>query len=238
MAVLELNALSTALSGSFSATVFFPDQPAMKDQKYPALYFLHDIGGNHTDLRTVKNLEALVNELGLFVISPSVMHSFGMDLPWGGKYSDFVSRELPGICRHLFPLDAEKQFVGGCGGGAYGAYWNAANHADAFSKCMLVNGRYDVAALCEAAAGGAEIPHLTVPNLQAVFGDLKAVRKSGYDVLCPENPAAKEVFFGCGEDFAAAGDSAAFAKQLKTPVYMGANEEAVFDAGLRWLCKG
>lgn len=238
MAVLELNALSTALSGSFSATVVFPDQPAMADRAYPALYFLHDIGGNDTDIRTVKNLEALVNELGLFVICPSVMHSFGMDLPWGGKYSDFVSRELPGICRHLFPLDKVRQFAGGRGGGAYGAYWNAANHPGAFSKCMLVNGRYDVAAMCEAAADGAAVPHLTAPNLEAVFGDLRAVRGGRYDVLCPENPPAKDVFFGCGEDFEAAQDSMAFAQRLKTAVYMGAREEDVFDAGLRWLCKG
>lgn len=238
MAVLELNALSTSLSGSFSATVIFPDEPAMQDQTHPALYFIHDIGGNDTDIRTVKNLEAQVNELGIFVICPSVMHSFGMDLPWGGKYGTFLSQELPGICRHMFPLDKSRQFIGGCGGGAYGAYWNAANHSDAFAKCMLVNGRYDVASLCEAAVNGAEIPRLTVPNLEAVFGDLKAVRNSKFDVLYPGNPTAKDVFFGCEENFGALQDSVAFAKQLKTAVYTGVTEEDLFDAGLRWLCKG
>lgn len=235
MAVLELNALSTALSGSFSATVIFPDQPAMADQKYPALYFLHEIGGNDTDIRTVKNLEALTNELGLFIICPSVMHSFGLDLPWGGKYSKFVSQELPGICRHLFPL-SEKQFIGGCGSGAYGAYRNALNHTDAFQKCMLVNGRYDVAALCEAAAGGAKIPHLTVPNLEAVFGDLHTVRGGEHDILCPQDAIVKDVFVGCEENFEAAKDSADLAKRLKTSVHMGKNVEAIFDAGLRRLC--
>lgn len=237
MAVLELNALSTALSGSFSATVIFPDQPAMQNQTHPALYFLHDMGGNDTDIRTIKNLEALANKLGLFVICPSVMHSFGLDLPLGGKYGDFVSRELPGICRHMFPLDEHRQFVGGSGSGAYGAYWHAANHPYIFSKCMLINGRYDVAALCEAAANGAKIPRLTVPNLQAVFGDLKGVRGGIHDVLCPQNPVANDVFFGCTENFEAAGDSAAFAKQLKTSLCMGETEEAIFEAGLHWLCK-
>ncbi len=238
MAVLELNALSTTLSGSFSATVVFPDQPAPEDRAYPALYFLHDIGGNDTDIRTVKNLEALVNELGLFVVCPAVMHSFGMDLPWGGKYGDFVTRELPGICRHLFPLDAERQFVGGRGGGAYGAYWNAARHPAAFAKCMLVNARLDAASLCEAAADGADTPHLTVPNLEAVFGDLRAVRGSGYDLLCPESPAPKAVFLGCEEAFDGAEESMALARRLKAAVCTGAGEEALFEAGLRWLCNG
>ena len=121
MAVLELNALSTALAGSFSATVIFPDGTGIaQDRLYPALYFLHDIGGNDTDIRTIKNLQDLSNELGLFIISPSLMHSFGIDLRWGGKYGDFVCRELPGICRHMFPLDESRQYAGGTGGGAYG----------------------------------------------------------------------------------------------------------------------
>lgn len=236
MAVLELNALSTALSGSFSATVYFPDHARMQDRLYPALYFLHDIGGDDTDLRTLHNLDALVNELGLFVVCPSLMHSFGMDLTWGGKYGDFVRRELPGICRHMFPLDESRQYLGGMGAGAYGAFWNAASACDAFSKCLMVNGHYDVASLCEDAAKGAQIPNLTVPNLEAVFGDLNAVRGSGLDIMRPGAPTPKAMFFGCEESFPGLPVSLNFAKQCNTSVRMGANLEEVFDAGLRWLC--
>lgn len=236
MAVLELNALSTALAGSFSATVIIPDNAAVADGKlYPSLYFLHDIGGNHTDIRTIKNLESLANALSLFIIAPSVMHSFGMDLPWGGKYGDFVCRELPGICRHMFPLDESRQYIGGHNGGAYGAVWHAANHPEAFSKCFVFNGRYDVAGMCEAVSAGAKVPCLTKANLEAVFGDLAKVRGSSLDVLCPDNPAPKAIFFGCTEDFEAVGDSVSFAKQLKTAVHICRTEEAVFDAALRWL---
>lgn len=239
MAVLELNALSTALAGSFSATVLFPDDGGMaRDRLYPALYFLHDIGGNDTDIRTVKNLQALSNELGLFIVAPALMHSFGMDLRWGGKYGDFVCRELPGICRHMFPLDESRQYVGGTGGGAYGAVWHAANHPDVFPACFTVNGRYDAASMCEAAAGGAAIPRLRVPNLEAVFGSLDGVRGSKLDVLCPENPAPRGIYIGCTEDFAALDDSAVLARQLKTAVHVGKTEEAVFAAGLRFLCEG
>lgn len=238
MAVLELNALSTALFGSFSATVIFPDCLEMEGEKqYPALYFLHDIGGNDTDIRTVKNLEALAKELGIFVIAPGVMHSFGMDLHWGGKYGDFVSRELPGICRHMFPLDAGRQFIGGAGGGAYGAVWHAANHPEVFGACMTVNGRFDAAALCEAAARGEKIPNLTKANLEAVFGPAEAVRGGPLDILAPNAPAPKAVFFGCTEDFEAAEDSFSFARKLKTAVHVCRTEEALFAAGLRALCE-
>lgn len=238
MAVLELNALSTALAGSFSATVIFPDNAGIAaDAAYPALYFLHDIGGNDTDIRTVKNLQALSNELGIFIIAPSVMHSFGMDLPWGGKYGDFVCRELPGICRHMFPLDQTRQYIGGFNGGAYGAVWHAANHPEVFSGCFVLNGRYDVAGMCEAAAAGVKVPNLTIANLEAVFGDLTAVRGSSKDVLCADTPKPDAIFFGCTEDFEAIGDSVSFAKQLKTTVHIARTEEAVFDAALRWLTR-
>lgn len=238
MAVLELNALSTALAGSFSATVFFPDGTGIaQDRLYSALYFLHDIGGNDTDIRTIKNLQDLSNELGLFIVAPSLMHSFGMDLQWGGKYGDFVCRELPGICRHIFPLDESRQYAGGTGGGAYGAVWHAANHPDIFSKCFAINGRYDAAAMCEAAAAGAQIPRLSIPNLEAVFGSLDSVRGSGLDILHPGNPAPKAIFLGCTEDFDAVDASASFARQLKTAVHVGKTEEAVFAAGLRFLCE-
>lgn len=238
MAILELNGLSTALAGSFSATVIFPDCENMtQDKCYPALYFLHDIGGNDTDIRTVKNLQKLSNDLGLFVIAPSVMHSFGMDLPWGGKYGRFVWEELPGICRHLFPLDADRQYVGGTGGGAYGAVWNAANHPEAFRKCFVCNSHLDAAALCEAAASGAALPRLTRANLEAVFGELNAVRGSSMDLFAPDTPRPQALFLGCTEDFDAAVPGEKYAKQLKIPVHVGKTEEAIFEAGLRWLCQ-
>lgn len=239
MAVLELNGLSTALAGSFSATVIFPDcQHISEGTFYPALYHLHDIGGNDTDIRTIKNLQALSNRLGIFVVAPSVMHSFGMDLPWGGKYGRFVCEELPGICRHLFPLDEKRQYIGGTGGGAYGAVWHAANHPGAFSKCFVWNGHYDAAALCEAAASGTPISRLTAANLKAVFGDLKAVRGGKMDILAPNASKPQAIYIGCTEDDPDAAPGEALAKRLKVPFHMGKTEEAIFEAGLIWLCQG
>ena len=234
MAVLNLNALSVALSGSFSATVILPDQPLLEEKKYPALYFLHDVGGGPNDIRETAGLQRLAGELGLFIICPGVMHSFGLDLPWGGKYGDFVRRELPGICRHLFPLDEDRQFVGGTGGGAYGAYRHAAEHPEIFRGCVLLNGRFDVASLCEAAAQGAPVPHLTPANLEAVFGPADQVRGSEADVLRPGAPRPAALYLGCEDTFAALEDSIAFASQKKTDLHLASALPALYAAALRW----
>ena len=84
MAILTMNALSVALSGSFSATVILPDRIPEGMTSCPALYFIHTVGGSGADIREIRGLQALSNELGLFIICPSLMHSFGLDLPWGG----------------------------------------------------------------------------------------------------------------------------------------------------------
>ena len=95
----------------------------------------------------------------------------------------------------------------------------------------------DAAALCEAAASGAALPRLTRANLEAVFGELNAVRGSSLDLFAPDTPRPQALFLGCTEDFDAAVPGEKYAKQLKIPVHVGKTEEAIFEAGLRWLCQ-
>ena len=238
MSILDLNALSVALSGSFSATVILPDRIPEGMTSCPALYFIHTMGGSGADIREIRGLQALSNELGLFIICPSLMHSFGLDLPWGGKYGDFVSRELIGICRHLFPLDADRQFIGGAGGGAYGALWHGVYHGDVFKKCITFNARLDVASLCEAVEKGVKVPNLRKPNLTALFGeDLNAVRNSSFDLLRPEAPSPKALYLGCEEDFTGFDGLQEYGKNHGTDVHMAPTREALWAAGLRWLCE-
>ena len=238
MAGLDLNALSVALSGSFSATVILPDRIPDGMTACPALYFIHTVGGSGADIREIRGLQALSNELGLFIVCPSLMHSFGLDLPWGGKYGDFVSRELPGICRHVFPLDESRQFIGGAGGGAYGALWHGVYQGDVFSKCITFNARLDVASLCEAVEKGVKVPNLRKPNLTALFGeDLNAVRNSGFDLFRPEAPAPKALYLGCEEDFTGFNGLEDYGRKHGADVHMAPTREALWAAGLRWLCE-
>lgn len=236
MAVLEINALSTALSGSFSVTVIAPENTVLEENKlYPALYFIHEIGGDDSDIRTVKGLEHIADEHGIFVIAPSVMHSFARDLRWGGKYATFVSRELPGICRHLFPLDESRQYIGGIGSGAYAAYLQAGEHPDIFGKCVALDGHFNIPGLCENAAKGLPLPHLTPSMVEAVFPELLAVRGSRFDVFSSESDVPKHLFLGCQEDFVGYSGCADLAKTAQTTLHIAKNEGDLFEAAIRWL---
>jgi len=233
MAVLEMNALSVALSGSFSATVILPDDPI--EGPRPALYFIHTVGGSGADIREIRGLQALSNELGLFIICPSLMHSFGLDLPWGGKYGDFVSRELPGICRHLFPLDESRQYIGGIGSGAYAAYLQAGEHPGVFSKCVALDGHFNIPGLCENAAKNLPLPHLTPSMVEAVFPDPMAVRGSSLDVFSPKAAVPQQLFLGCQDEFVGYSGCAELAKVARVTLHVAKNEENLFEAAIRWL---
>ncbi len=237
MAVIEFNALSTNLSGSFSATVFVPENRFLGDEKndHPAIYLLHDVGGDDTDFRTAKNLESLASELNLFIVAPSLMHSFGMDLRWGGKYGAFVCSELPGICQHMFPLDPKRSYIGGVGWGAYGAVMQALNHPDSFGKCVTINGKFDIASLCEAVADGGETEHLRAPMLSALFGPLDQVHGGSFDLFGGGCNIGVPLYVGCEESSPTLSENMRFSKIAGSALHTGVSEEDLFSAALTWL---
>lgn len=234
MAVLELNALSVDLSGSFSATVIMPENTGMTaDKKYPALFFIHDIGGNDTDIRSVKNLETLANKLGIFIVAPALMHSFGLDLAWGGKYGHFVSQELPGICRHIFPIDRSRCYVGGTGWGAYGAVMNAVRYPESFAGCICVNGQFDVAAMVKDCLTGKAVPHLRRPHLEALFAPLDGVRGSEFDLLSGTHGLPKKMYLACMDT--QINETAGLAKIAQSDFYIESCEEDLYSGALCWI---
>lgn len=234
MAVLELNALSVDLSGSFSATVIMPENAGMPvEKKYPALFFIHDIGGNDTDIRSVKNLEMLANKLGIFIVAPALMHSFGLDLEWGGKYGHFVSQELPGICCHMFPIDRSRCYIGGTGWGAYGAVTNAIRYPEAVAGCVCVNGQFDIAALAEACLQGKALPHLRRPNLEALFAPLDGVAGGKFDLLSDTQEFPKNLYLACVD--AQMAETTRLAKRAQIDVHIGSCEEELYFGALSWI---
>lgn len=235
MAVLELNALSVDLSGSFSATVFFPENVDLTaGQKYPALFFMHDIGGNNTDIRTVKGLEALASRLGLFIIAPALMHSFGLDLEWGGKYGHFAAVELPGICCHMFPIDKSRCYVGGTGWGAYGAVMSAAAYPGAFAKCVCVDGKFDIAQLCADCLAGKALPHLRRPHLEALFAPLDQVQGGRFDLFAPGHVMPEQLYLACADTELE--QTRKLAKAIGADIHTGSSEQSLYAGALNWLC--
>lgn len=190
MAYLEFNALSTILCGSFSAKIYLPEMNllALDDEKhekrYPVLWLLHSEGGTALDWnRTMA--EKCAAEQGIFIIAPDSQHSICTNMDYGPKYEDFLATEFPGICRNNLPISEERtlNWIGGVGTGAYGAVKAALKHPDVFSKCIAMDGIFDMDRICKKAMAGEPtgIFH-NEESLKAVFGDITAVAGSRNDV--------------------------------------------------------
>lgn len=190
MAYLELNALSTILCGSFSAKVYLPEMNllALDDKKhekrYPVLWLLHSEGGTALDWNQTM-AEKCAAEHGIFIIAPDEQHTLCTNMDYGPKYEDFLADEFPKICRNNLPVSAEPKlnWIGGVGTGAYGAVKTALKNPGLFTKCIAIDGIFDMAAICKKAMNNEDtgIFHNT-ESLKAVFGDITAVEGSENDI--------------------------------------------------------
>lgn len=253
MAYLEMNALSTILCGSFSAKVYLPEMDKLMlddekhEKKYPVLWLLHSEGGSALDWNKTMAEHCAV-EFGIFIIAPDAQHSICTNMYYGPKYENFLATELPGICRNNLPIseDPKLNWIGGVGTGAYGAVKAAIKHPEVFSKCIAMDGIFDMDAICKKAIKGepTEIFH-TEESLKAVFGDITKIAGSEHDVyaLAKKCDAGKFYISGKkGSKYAQERESLAEALKDRADYIetngevMDFSEPTVLKRAVEWLC--
>ena len=176
MAVIEMNALSVCLSGSFAAKVFAPSQKSLSETNdgrgYPVLFLLHDDGGDSTDFLMRKVFEDMAKDCGIYLIAPNIAHSFGVDMDCGVDYETFLKDEFPGICHHLFGtrVSGEGVWIAGIGTGGYAAMRLENKYPEVFDKAISWNAQFDIGSLYRRALAGEELPYENAQMLEAVFG--------------------------------------------------------------------
>lgn len=253
MAYLEFNALSTILCGSFSARIYLPemDKLDLNDEKhekrYPVLWLLHSEGGSSLDWnQTVA--EKCAEEYGIFIIAPDAQHSICTNMDYGPKYEEFLAVELPGICRNNLPVseDPVLNWIGGTGTGAYGAVKAAIKHPDVFTKCIAVDGIFDMDRICRLAMDGEPtgIFHKE-ESLRAVFGDITKIKGSVHDVFALADRCTTGAFYITGTNTSRyAAERKRLAESLKEKAHlvetngevMDFSEPMVLKNAVAWLC--
>lgn len=207
MAYLELNALSTILCGSFSAKVYLPEMDKLliddekHEKKYPVLWLLHSEGGTALDWNKTM-AEKCAAEHGIFIIAPDAQHTICTNMDYGPNFENFLATELPGICRNNLPIseDPALNWIGGVGTGAYGAVKAAIKHPEVFTRCIAMDGIYDMDKICKKAMNGepTEIFHKE-ESLKAVFGDITKITGSEHDVYALAQKSSTGKFYLTGK---------------------------------------
>jgi S-formylglutathione hydrolase FrmB len=216
MAYVNCDYYSYALKGYVSLSAFLPlekpsfspdDSPLYSDRLCRTLYFLHGFAGNVQEILYGMGFGAFMAANNIAVIMPFGGNNFWIDNEVREElYGDFVSRELVGVTRSIFPLSRNREdtYIGGISMGGYGALVNGLAHNDTFSKIAALSPALITDEVSQLKPG--ERNMMAGYSYYAnVFGDLSSLSGSSKD---PKHLAktltgdCPEIFLTCGtEDF-------------------------------------
>ena len=185
MAHLEFSIFSNAVGGQTSISMLLPilerrDEKIAAGEKFQTLWLLHGGGGDCGDYVRNTAIELFTRKHKLAVIMPEVGNSFYSDMPDGGKYYTYVSKELPEMLRKYFPLSDKREdnFIAGLSMGGFGAAKIAFNNPQNYAAVGLMStGPMGPHQLAEIAPGGR-------PNsrFNPIFGGLDKIPGSINDI--------------------------------------------------------
>ena len=139
--------------------------------KFPTLYLLHGMFGDHTDWTRFTQIETFAEECGAAVVMPSGANSFYTNMKHGPRYFSWVAEELPRAMRALFPLSEKREdnFIAGLSMGGYGAFKIAMTKPENYAAAASLSGAVDIVSLVRQ---NDEFPR---GQIEDIFGDLEKV---------------------------------------------------------------
>lgn len=155
MAFLQTHFFSDALGVSTSMNVLLP-QPVSKAQvgmvgaaekkAYPVLYLLHGWSDDESIWMRRTSIERYAASLGLIVVMPRVELSYYQNMASGMAFWDFLSEELPRLCKAWFPISnaREDTFAAGLSMGGYGAFRLGLACPDRYAAVASLSGAVDI----------------------------------------------------------------------------------------------
>lgn len=127
MAYIETHFFSEVLGMEMEVSVILPQerQPYTEDGKIKVLWLLHGSSGDATAWTRMSSIERYALEYGIAVVLPGGMNSCFADMVHGGRFHTYLTEELPGVMRHMFPLLSSKRednFISGYSNGGFGCF--------------------------------------------------------------------------------------------------------------------
>ena len=156
MAYIQCNFWSEVLGKCCDMTVLLPQRAPLHPEKrrghptevrrYPVLYLLHGLCGDHRTWVANTALEHLAQNANLAIVMPDGGRGFFTDMDRGLRYGAFFSDELPEIASAMFPLSREREecFVAGASMGGYGALRLALSVSERFGGAFALSPLVDL----------------------------------------------------------------------------------------------
>jgi putative tributyrin esterase len=196
--VLKFNFLSKELGMQTNVTVILPSfgytdmlnkrkEVYVPGMKFQTLYLLHGGSGDDSDYVNFSNIVRYAEDNKLAVVMPSACNSFYSNLEYGPKFWDYLSEELPKVCRSMFPLSDKREdnFVAGLSMGAIGAMKFALKKPEMFiaalcMSCASVNP--DKMVEYKDLVNGLDEDGPAISKQEVIYGDLSKYKGSDEDM--------------------------------------------------------
>jgi S-formylglutathione hydrolase FrmB len=220
--------------------------PDKGDGPFRVVYLLHGLHGDQGTWVDNTLLPLYAKKYNAIFVMPEAGRSFYANLKYGRRYYDYMSEELPQVCRKIFNISAKREdtAVMGCSMGGYGALRLALSRPDQYGFCGAI------AAAClyfkpmldalrtdpdPWLATGREAEEI-LTDLRAIYGDDLEYRKD-YDVVelaknFPDSPRPK-IYATCGLEDDLRKDNISFAEEMKNTAFNFTYEEWV--GGHEWF---
>ena len=113
---------------------------------FKTLYLLHGLMDSGQQWVENTSITRLAQEKEIALVIPSCGNNFYINTIYGPAYSDFLSRELIGFVRGLFPLSdkREENYIWGISMGGYGALRQGFVNPDLFSRVVAMSPTTDI----------------------------------------------------------------------------------------------
>lgn len=222
MALLHVNFYSRTLERETQMDVILPEaakkligMEGVATRQCKTLYLLHGMSDDQTVWQRRTSIERYAAAYGLAVVMPTTDLGWYTDMYRGDKYFAFITRELPAVCRDLFPMMSprrEDTYVAGLSMGGYGALKCALKRPESYAACAAFSSVTDYPGRAARAdeRERREIraivgPDGIVPEDEDLFALLKKADAS----------ALPEFYMTCGEQDALYGENVRFARALE-----------------------
>ena len=224
--ILRGNFHSEALHMSTNVQMLIPDQ---EGGHFRVIYLLHGLHGDQGTWLDNTMLPVFAKNYNAVFVMPEAGRSFYLNLKYGRNYYDFVSDELPRVCRRVFNISARREDTAmmGCSMGGFGALKIAFTRPDQFGFCgaispaclsfkpMLDGLRDDPAPYLSTGSEAGEV----YKDLLCAYGEDLEYREE-YDIMelaknFPAGAAKPKIYNTCGTEDSLKRENHSFAREMK-----------------------
>lgn len=134
--ILRGNVFSKILGMDTGISIVTPNE-VTQQKPYNVIYLLHGLFGNHNTWIDYSMLTDYACRGKAIFIMPEVARSFYCNMQSGFRYFDYITQELPSICKNMFNISTKREDTAIMGGsmGGYGALKIALSNPEQYSYC-------------------------------------------------------------------------------------------------------